>query len=69
VQVIDLASNELVEEVQTPVAPDGLALSGQTVWVATELGQQMVFTDGSLWLPILERGVVLRVTPPFSTVE
>jgi len=24
----------------------------------------MVFEDGSLWLPILDDGVVLRVTPP-----
>jgi hypothetical protein len=29
----------------------------------------MVFSDGSLWLPILERAVVLQVTPPFFTVE
>jgi hypothetical protein len=29
----------------------------------------MIFTDGSQWLPILERGVVVRVTPPFFTVE
>jgi DNA-binding beta-propeller fold protein YncE len=26
--------------------------------------QVMVFEDGSLWLPILDDGVVLRVTPP-----
>jgi hypothetical protein len=24
----------------------------------------MAFEDGSLWLPILDDGVVLRVTPP-----
>jgi hypothetical protein len=24
----------------------------------------MVFEDGSLWLPILDDGVVLRVVPP-----
>jgi hypothetical protein len=26
--------------------------------------QVMAFEDGSLWLPILDDGVVLRVTPP-----
>jgi hypothetical protein len=77
---------------QTPVAPDGLAFDGTTLWVATEIGpelagidpttqevvvpatvsdhglinanQVMVFEEGSLWLPILDDDVVLRVTPP-----
>ncbi len=31
--------------------------------------QVTVYTDGSLWLPILERGVVLRVTHRSSAVE
>jgi hypothetical protein len=29
----------------------------------------MVSANYFLWLPIPERGVVLRVTPPFFTVE
>jgi hypothetical protein len=29
----------------------------------------MAFEDGSLWLPILVDGVVLRVTPPATTAQ
>jgi hypothetical protein len=78
--------------VDTPVAPDGLAFDGSILWVATEIGpelvgidvstqevvvestvadnglinanQVMAWEDGSLWLPILDDGVVVRVDPP-----
>ena len=84
----------MVSALETSVAPDGLAFDGTTLWVATEIGpeligidpttheivakatvadhglinanQVMVFEDGSLWLPILDDGAVLRVAPPAS---
>jgi virginiamycin B lyase len=89
---IDPETEEVVATVETPVAPDGLAFDGTTLWVATEIGpelagidvatqevvaeatvadnglinanQVMAFEDGSLWLPILDDEVVLRVEPP-----
>ena len=97
VQAIDPQTNEIVATVDTPVAPDGLAFDGSILWVATEIGpelvgidvatqqvvaestvadhglinanQVMAFEDGSLWLPILDDGVVLRVTPSATTAE
>jgi YVTN family beta-propeller protein len=36
---------------------------------AINANQVMVLEDGDLWLPILGRGVVLRLTPPAWTVE
>jgi YVTN family beta-propeller protein len=97
VQAIDPTTNEVVATVDTPTAPDGLAFDGNILWVATEIGpelvgidlgtheilaeatvadhglinanQLMVFEDQSLWLPILDDGVVLRVAPPATTVE
>ena len=97
VQRIDPITDEVVAEVGTPVAPDGLAFDGEIVWVATELGpelvgvdvidnailvsgtvadhgsinanQVMAFESGSLWLPILDDGVVLEVPPLASIVE
>jgi hypothetical protein len=85
-------TNEVVANLGMPVAPDGLAFDGTTLWVATEIGpeiagidvriqrivasatvaehglidanQLLVFEDGSLWLPILDDGTVLRVRPP-----
>jgi len=97
VQRIDTATNEVVAEVATPVAPDGLAFDGSIVWAATEIGPQlagidpatnqlfatsdiaghgliaanqvMAFDADSLWLPILEDDVVLRVRPPAAVVE
>lgn len=92
VQAVDPATNEVVATVETPVAPDGFAFDGTTLWVATELGpelagidpgtheivsravvadhglinanQVMAYEAGSLWLPIIDDGEVLRVEPP-----
>jgi streptogramin lyase len=91
-QRIDPETDTIADEVETAVAPDGMAFDGSTLWIATELGpeitgidpstadvvasatvaeegsitanQIMAFDDGALWLPILGRGTVLRVTPP-----
>jgi hypothetical protein len=31
--------------------------------------QVMIFDGGSLWLPVLDEGVVLRMIPPATEVE
>jgi hypothetical protein len=43
---------------ETPVADEGFITANQV----------MVLDSGSLWLPVLGRGVVLRVLPPVSQV-
>ncbi len=47
VQRIDPATHEVVAEIATPVAPDGLApdAGGFIVWVATEIGPELVGID------------------------
>jgi hypothetical protein len=52
---IDIASDALVVP-ETPVAEEGFITANQV----------LVLDSGSLWLPILGRGAVLRVTPPVS---
>jgi len=55
----------------------GIDTSTDEILATAEVGEEgfinanqlMVFEANSLWLPILGRGVVLRVTPPASTVE
>jgi hypothetical protein len=54
---IDVATQQVVAE--STVADHGLINANQV----------MAFEDGSLWLPILDDGVVLRVTPPATTAE
>jgi len=71
---IDPASGEVLAWVATEIGSElaGIDPSTQDV-VATasvsdhgliNANQVMVFEDGSLWLPILDDGVVLRVTQP-----
>lgn len=45
VQAIDPQTNEIVATVDTPVAPDGLAFDGSILWVATEIGPELVGID------------------------
>ena len=42
---IDPRTNEVVATVDTPIAPDGLAFDGTTLWVATELGPELAGID------------------------
>jgi len=60
---IDPSSDEVVAEIdvlaEATVADHGLINPNQV----------MAFEDRSLWLPILDDGVVLRVAPPATTVE
>ena len=45
VQAIDPSTNEVVATVETPIAPDGLAFDGTTLWVATEAGPELAGID------------------------
>jgi hypothetical protein len=58
-----LAAIEIVDDnlvfPETPVADEGFITANQV----------MVFDSGSLWLPILGRGIVLRVRQPVTEVE
>jgi hypothetical protein len=54
---IEILDNNLVFP-ETPVADEGFITANQV----------MVLDSGSLWLPVLGRGVVLRVLPPVSQV-
>jgi len=54
---IDVATHQVVAE--STVADNG----------SINANQVMAFEDGSLWLPILDDGVVLRVAVPATTAE
>jgi hypothetical protein len=45
VQAIDPTTNEIVATVDTPTAPDRLAFDGNILWVATEIGPELVGID------------------------